>query len=568
MESPDPAVYDVYVEYDYWQGRGEKQGANRLSDAQVAQVRTAFEARWEHGEHCGWKGEAGLRVHFFRDDAIDATQAPQMAHIPAISGRYLFFDLFFTPDRKYTNTFHYVVGTPKGAGQSDVSGRAAMVGNVSSSSGVPRLVHEMGHLLSLMHNYDKGSPSNTPFYLSTMNYGYVHTLPPPMDWDGTFARCGKKGACPEMFKCVQVQGMGSVCAPDCGIMDSGRTKGTSYIRFSAGELDLGTRACEDEVIPETGYPKWFLAYYYCFSDSTRGPPVQERVRRFVDPACDGGLCVRCGQDSCSIDWDRDGRVTGAEQLDVDRDGKLEEAGLSDHDDHRRIIELASKGLRPTAKKTLAAFYTDFSDRGGNVLPYPAIVQERHGGYVRDVTNHCDEAARWPHCRDQKRETCVLFRGNASRDRSMEVRFRPESCVLLEQGLSVSLRVKPLALPAAGSPAVLFDSAPLRLELRLDDETPVWTAIIRASDGTESRLELEDSQALGHWTRLTVMVDNAKKSTEFFARRGTTRFQDSASGLTVNGKVCGFDVGAAAGCMSNLFGLIDDPMLLTGPVPEL
>jgi hypothetical protein len=44
------------------------------------------------------------------------------------------------------------------------------VGDLRSASGPPRLIHEMGHLLSLMHHFDSARPSNSPFYLSIMSY--------------------------------------------------------------------------------------------------------------------------------------------------------------------------------------------------------------------------------------------------------------------------------------------------------------------------------------------------------------------------------------------------------------
>jgi hypothetical protein len=569
MEAPDPTVQDVYVEYDYWQSGGPDGVGQRLPDARVSEVKDAFERRWEHdGGKPGFDSEAPLlKLHFVQDDAVPAVASREMGHIPATASRYLFFDLFFDPDRKYTNVFHYVVGVPRGAGQSDVAGRAAIVGDLRSASGPPRLIHEMGHLLSLMHHFDSARPSNSPFYLSIMSYGYAHTLPEPVEWNGVFERCGSRLPCREYFKCSRVTGMGSVCVPDCGIVDSGEGKGRHFSHFSSGGLLLPEDTSEAGTIPETGFPEWFLPYLYCYTDATRGPSTDERVRRFVHSTCAGRLCVQCESGTCAIDWDRDGDFGGAQDLDLDQDGEVSDARLADHDDHRRILERARTGLRPTEKKTIAAFYTDFAKGGGNVLPYPAVVVERHGGTVEDVTNLCDEAAVWSHCRKQLRRTCAFFRGAASRDRSMEVKFRPESCLRLESGLAVSIRVKPLSVEGSEIPAAVFDSEMLTLQVRTDGEELTWEAVVRTRGGGEEVLELADSGALGRWTRLTFIADNGASKMKFLARRGTTRLETGQSGR-IRGTLCGFDVGARAGSIADFIGFIDDPMVLSGPVPEL
>ena len=574
LDGPDPTVYDLYVEYDYWQLDGEAPGLHRMSDDQVELVERAFESSYRHGDEAA-NCEDGfcptpyaVRFHLFQDDAIEMPSLDSTAHMPSLANRSLFFNLHFSPDRKYTGTFQYVLGVHKGGGQGDVGGRAAVFGASGGHGMSLKFMHETGHLLGLRHNVKTGAPNYTPFYLSLMSYAYSHTLPPPIEWDGTFRSCGNTNTCPDLFKCVHFPGHGRLCAPDCGITDSPGGRKTHFGRFSSNQLILPVdeehQFSETGRLPETGYPEWFLPYLYCFN-TKRALSYADRFRRFADSACDGGHCVQCDSGECRIDWDHDGSFEGADGFDVDGDGKLSARPLGDGDDLSRILSLGKKGLRLMAKRTLAAFYTGFQGYGGaNVLPYPAVVHEGHGGYTNDVTNFCDEAARWPHCREQNRDVAALFRGPASGDGAIEVRLPDEFCISLKHGVTFSLRVKPLRIPPKEHPAVLLASPFLKLTLYGEAGEATWTAEALNKDGNWRKMQLEDRQALGSWTRLTVVVKNSSESGTFTAKRGTIILSDQADSVSVHGSLCSFSLGAMSAAAASFTGFLDDPLLISGP----
>ena len=570
MDGPDPTVHDVYVEYDFWQGANEPAGEHSIPAGQVESIRRAFEESYVHdgGPH-SVPGGYPLRFHLYQDDAVPFPDLAGAAKLPALAQRSLFFDLFFTPDRKYTNTFHYVLGAMGGGGQSDVTGRAAIIGAGRNGSLSIKFIHEAGHLLGLLHNHDKPNPDHTPFHLSIMSYGYTHTMPPPIEWGGEFVPCTGSKNCGKYFKCAKFPGRGAYCAPDCGIIETGKARGSHFSRFSAGELQLPAETSEAGIIPETDYPEWFLPYLYCYTAGGKGTSHLERFNRFRDPACAGGRCVVCKEGTCTIDLDRDGKLDGAENLDIDRDGRLNEKQLADHDDRSRMIARGRRGLRVLAKRSIAAFYTGFTGaRGLNLLPFPSVVHEHHGGYAEDVTNLCDETEKWSHCRGQRRGHAALFRGPASGDQGIEARVPPEFCLDHFRGLAFSMRVKPLQVLAEEKPVVLFDSPVFRLSLGGRPEKAEWIAAIREEDDRWTTLTLEDPGALGNWTRLTVQVKNRDSSALLIARRKTTRLTAEKKGLEVAGQTCIFSIGSVTGADSRFLGFIDDPMLLSGPVRNL
>lgn len=575
LDAPDPTVYDIYVEYDYWRVKGTPGGANAIPDDQVRLMRQAFEKDFQHEaapeDPEAWfvASQPPTRFHFFQDDPVPMLEILRMAHIPASASRYLLFDLFFTPDRKYTETFHFVAGVRDGAGQSDLLGRSAIVGAKARTTVGRRLVHEIGHLLGLRHNHDRGRPNHSPFYLSVMSYGYANSQPPPADWDGLFRPCVKNNDCGELFKCSDFGASGRLCAPDCGIIQRGAWRNSNFPRFSTGSLPLPPGTSEHTTIPETGFPRWFLPYLYCYNDGSGSTPLARRLERFTAPACESGRCVQCSQDTCNIDWNRDGGFRGAQRFDVDRDGKISDTPLADHADRLTIIDKARRGLGVSAKKTLVAFYTGFTTYSArNVLPYPSLARENHGGYVTDVTNHCDEEANWPHCKDQKRNESALFRGPASGDGAIDVTFNPGFCVPLEDGLAVSIRAKPLHIPQKDFEAVLLHSKAATITLYGRGNKATWKATLHLAGGKEKKLTVSDPRALGRWTRLTLMVNNKDGQARLSARRDNEVMEDKTTGVKVEGTICDLTLGARADEPTNFMGFVDDPMFISGPVREL
>ena len=575
LEGPDPTVYDIYIEYDYWRVKGTPGGVNAIPADQVRLIQRAFEMDYQHEaapeDPNQWftPSTPPTRFHFFQDDPVPMLEIRRMAHVPASASRYLLFDLFFTPDRKYTGTFHFVAGVRKGAGQSDLLGRAAIVGSKGKTSLGRRMVHEIGHLLGLRHNHHRSRPNHSPFYLSVMSYGYANSQPPPMEWDGLFRPCQKNSDCGDFFKCSHFGASGSLCAPDCGIIQRGDWRNSNFPRFSSGALPLPAGTSESALVPETGFPLWFLPYLYCYNDGSGRTPLAKRLGRFAAPTCPSGRCVRCSQEMCDIDWNKDGSFNRIAGFDLDGDGKISEEPLADHADRLTIIDKAKKGLNVMAKRTVIAYHTGFSTFSArNIFPYPSLAAEHHGGYISDVTNHCDEKSAWPHCKDQKRNESALFRGPASGDEAIDVQFSPGFCLPLKDGISVSLRVKPLYIPQKDFAAVLLHSKAATLTLYGKGNKATWKVEITTPDGTRKTLAVSDDKALGRWTRLTLMVSNKRKEARLTARRGKEKKEHKETGITVGGSVCGLTLGARPDEPTNLMGFLDDPMFISGPVREL
>jgi hypothetical protein len=571
LDGPSPTVHDIYIELDYWQSEGAEEPGG-MPQSQVELLERVFEERFIHGDGTsgGTFGALNypIEFHLFQDEPLRLPGFRGVSHIPALAARSLFFDLFFSADRKYTGTFHYVVGTNRGGGQSDVTGRAAIVGLSGGTGSSLKLAHEIGHLLGLLHNYTSGNPDHTPFQLSIMSYGYVHTIPPPIVWDGTFRPCGEKNPCPEHFRCARFPGHGRLCSPDCGVVAQPDGSATHFGRLSAGELPLPPEASEAGFVPEEGYPKWFLPYFYCYNDAGGSNRLQDRFRRFAASGCAGGKCVHCGGDGCSIDIDQDGDFDGLRGYDLDGDGKLNTNTLADRDDHALLISRGARGLRVLSKKTLAAFYTGFGGNAGtNFLPYPAITHEHHAGFVNDPTNRCDEVARWSHCRDEAHFEAALFRGPVAGDQAIEIRLPEEYCLAADDGLTISLRVKPFQAPRKGYPVVLLAAGEMRLLLEGSAEELRWVAEYPGKDGRQ-RLVLSDRKALGRWTRLTLAINTRKGEASLSVRRRTTRLLKEDDGAVQPEPLCQMGIGALPGEESNFVGLLDDPMLLLGYVKTL
>ena len=569
MDSPSPTTYDIYIEFDYWQERGDAREARRIPDSQAALIREAFESGYTHSkEPDGAPGFSALdypiRFHLYQDDDLQFPAFHDAAQLPALPPRSLFFDMFFTPDRKYTRAFHYIIGTPGGGGQSDVTGRTAVVGMRGGAGQSMTFVHETGHLLGLLHNHDFSNPDHTPFHLSVMSYGYAHSLPPPITWDGTFISCSANQPCPDHFRCLRVAGYGRLCTPDCGVQDGSSPEPANFVRFSSGELALPEDACEAGEIPETGFPQWFLPYYYCYNPARRGVSFRNRVERFVDPVCSNGRCVECSDGICSIDFDRDGDTSGLSRFDLDGDGVYNENPLQDRSDHQRMIARGARGLGIMKKSSIMTFYTHFSDnRVDNFVPYPAIVHEQHGGYISDLTNRCDEAGKWSHCRNKPRGIAAVFRGPASGDRAITVRMPAEYCLDTNAGLSVSLRVKPFRVPSGKQGAVLFSSSTLRLRMVKDNSGVTWLAEVPHDGKSWRSIRLDDPDGLGRWTRLSIAVDSRKGRAILTARRGTTRLTTTDNDLRTSGTICSYSFGASEDSNSVFMGFLDDPMVMTG-----
>lgn len=279
--------------------------------------------------------------------------------------------------------------------------------------------------------------------------------------------------------------------------------------------------------------------------------------------------MQCDQTACSIDLDKNGRFAPALKLDIDRDGKLNPNPLAGGDDRRAIIEHGNKGLRIMSKHSIAVFYSDFTDgTANNVLPFPSVVSERHAGYVRDVTNVCDEVGKWSHCRNQKRGVAAFFRGLSSDDGGIEVRFPTHFCPEFTSGLSVSVRAKPLLLPPPEMPAVLFDSDHVRLLLDTSQDDPAWVAEIPTPGAEPVHLILYDPDALGKWTRLTFTAARKTGVATLVLRRRTTILQVGGKVTLPIGPMCWLSLGASRAAATNFMGFLDDPMLITGPVKEL
>jgi hypothetical protein len=569
LDGPSPTTHDIYVELDYWTEAATEGG---LTESQVALVKRTFEQQVRYAP----EAPAGRFVptdypvafHLFQDEPLVMPGFAEVSRLPALAARSLFFNLFFTADRKYTNTFHYVVGTNKGGGQSDVTGRAAIVGLSGGTKASLKFAHEVGHLLGLLHNFKSGNPDHTPFHRSIMSYGYVHSVPPLVEWDGTFVPCGPSSPCPDYFRCSAFPGHGSLCAPDCGAALAPDGSTTHFGHFASEGLPLPPDSSEAGFVPEEGYPLDFLPYLYCYNDGGSGNGPKERFARFASPRCADSRCVQCIGTVCRIDFDRDGDFDGLRGYDLDRDGALNEQPLAGGDDFSLLMARGPRGLRVLSKATLAAFYTGFgASDASNFLPFPAVTYEQHGGFVTDLTNRCDEVARWSHCRDEAHGEAALFRGPVAGDRGLEVQLPDDYCLAPENGLTFSVRVKPFQAPEQDLPVVLAQVGEISLLLEGTADALQWVAVVPGQE-EPLRLLLEDRSGLGRWTRVTLALDGKSGTASLSIRRQTLFRMAEQSGLASLANVCGMTIGAAPGQNTAFLGLMDDPMLLLGYVKTL
>lgn len=568
MDSPLPTRHDIYVELDWWSDRVPVRKPP-LSKSQVDEILKAYGKEWSHNipEGQGFrKGQPVLKLHLMEDDVVGLASQEAFAHIPAAGARYLFFNTFFNPNRRYTGIFYYILLKDTGSGQSDVGGRAAIVGVGNEEVAVTNLVHELGHLVGLQHNGTAGEPTNTPFYLSIMSYAYSHSLPPPMKWTGAVESCTGGKKCGAGLKCIGTKRQGAVCLPDCGLQDTGADAGRVYVRLSGGELPVAQGTQEATGVAETGYPEWFIPYYYCAARlEERGG---ERLARLLDPACPGGKCVQCIEGQCSIDWNRDG-VFAAAPADVDGNGELTSIPLGDMDDAERIVELGRRGPYAMTKRNEAVFYLSFEGAGQeNQLPYPVQVVGEAGGRVLDRTNRCDEKGGWRHCRDEWRGHALWFPGGGGTP-GVEAKAREGYCVGMAEGTTLSLRVKPMDLSAAADEETLFDGGKLRLRMGSMERGGVrWVAEVNTG-ASQRRLVVEDPEGMGKWSRLTLVADVRSGLLELHVRRGSFHPVASIRGVKLSlGTVCRWSLGSGLGGQALWQGLLDDPIWVAGPVREM
>ncbi|MBM4371401.1 MAG: hypothetical protein FJ098_07080 [Deltaproteobacteria bacterium] len=568
----DPTRYDVWVEMDGRRVR-PREGEPRVclpGDVALAQVRHLYDPPADPDRRRPARG-AGIAVHWLNDGLVDVGAEERQPRIPSQAERRTWFAHRFTPERKLSGVFRYMVGTCGRGGQSDVRGRVGIVGVDDSPEGGLRIAHELGHLLGLQHNWDRGNPDRNPFYLSLMSYGYMYQVPPVEDWNGDFVPCGPgRPPCAAGFACTEAAKAWR-CVPDCGMRS--RPEALRPPGFSTGALFLPGEPREATVIPEQGYPSWFLPWLYCYTDERHRIGQTERVRRFLSPLCALGRCVRCEGAVCSIDWDHDGRVDGAERFDADFSGGLEDELLEDRDDFGRILEQGRFGLRRMAHGDLV-LVADGMEPGvrTGLVPGGPPAPAPDGGLWQDVTNTCDEAGRWTHCRKRHGAHAALFRGPAAGDRGMlyaACAVGDEACRTrhgFRDGFTLSLRIKVFGHAREGEAATVAWLAGYRVEALADPEGREvrWRVLPPGSDAPVA--ELGDRGAVGTWTRLTVQADPRRQELSLVARRGPLVLEDT--GRHEPPEILDLStlwVGAPPGRTTLLTGLLDDVVLVSGIV---
>ena len=567
----DPRRYDVWVEMD---GRAvvEDGGAYRVCQPEGAartQIRDLYDPPYSAGRRRPPEGQ-GIAVHWFNDDVFPVGLKAHRPRLPSQAERRTWFNTMFTPARKYSGIFRYMVGTCGKAGQSDGRGRVGIVGVNDSPTGGTRVAHELGHLLGLSHYWDRPNPDRTPFYLSLMNYGYMYRVPPMVDWDGDFDRCGSGRACAEGFRCAEAAKSWR-CVPDCGRRS--KKEALKPWGFSTGALGLPGAPRELDEIPEAGYPQWYLPWLYCYTDERHSISHTERYRRFRSPHCNMGRCVQCDGESCRIDWDRDGDFDGAEQFDVDYSATLDDVHLADHSDFRRMLEEARRGLRRMSFQD-AILVADGFEPGirTNIVPGGPAPDEPDGGIWADVTNVCDEAGRWSKCRNRRGNHAALFRGPASGDKGLRYEQcapRDAECARRHRsaaGATVSLRVKAWSPTWEGEGATLawLDGYRIEAVVSEDGREVRWRVLGPGADGVI--VDVRDRGAVGEWTRLVVRIDDRKDHVRLVVRRGDLVIDETASHAPMRDlDLSKFWVGADPGEGTALTGLIDDVVLISWPV---
>jgi len=569
----DPRRYDVWVEMD---GRAVRDGAPEdwrvchPTGSALTQLRVLYDPPASADRRRPPDGQ-GVAVHWYNDEVHPVGVRAHRPRLPGQAERRTWFNALFTRSRKYSGVFRYMVGNCGRAGQSDARGRVGTVGVDDSPAGGTRVAHELGHLLGLSHYWDRPLPDRTPFYLSLMNYGYMYRVPPMVDWDGVFVSCGSgRPPCADGFTCVEAAKAWR-CVPDCG-----RRSEKQALRppgFSTGALSFEAEPRELDEIPEDGFPRWYLPWYYCYTDERHRIGHTERLRRFISPLCSMGRCVQCGEDVCRIDWDRDGDFDGAEQFDVDYSATVDDVALLDRDDFRRMVETARSGLRRMSYGD-AVLVADGFEPGARtgIIPGGPEAPDPRGGLWADVTNVCDEAGRWTKCRKRRGNYAALFRGPASGDRGLRYTFcDPIDAVCRDRyrsegGATLSLRVKAWSPTWEGEGTVLGWLAGYRVEaLVAEDGREVrWRLLPPGSDGPV--VEVRDPGAVGEWTRLVVRIDDRKDEVRLIARRGDIVLEESCDHAPdAPLDLSQLWIGASPGKVTSLTGLMDDVVLISWPV---
>ncbi|MFH1529590.1 MAG: hypothetical protein ABIK09_02525 [Pseudomonadota bacterium] len=569
----DPRRYDVWVEMD---GRAALEGEDGVyrvclpaGDART-QLRALYDPPLSAGRRRPADGQ-GITVHWFNDEVLPVGFQAHRPRLPSQAERRAWFNTMFTSARKYSGVFRYMVGTCGNAGQSDGRGRVGIVGADGSPAGGMRVAHELGHLLALSHYWDRPLPDRTPFYLSLMNYGYMYRVPPMVDWDGEFASCGPgRSPCRDGFTCVEAAKAWR-CVPDCGRRSNKEAQ--RPWGFSAGALRVTGAPRELDVLPEEGYPRWYLPWLYCYTDERQRISHTERLQRFLSPICSKGRCVRCEGDICAIDWDRDGDFDGAEQFDVDYSATVDDALLVDRDDFRRMLEEGWKGLHRMTFGDVVLLADGFEPgvRTG-IAPAGPAAPAPDGGLWRDVTNVCDEAGRWTMCNNRRGNHAALFRGPASGDRGLRYAFCDLADAVCSKGYrsaggaTLSLRVKVWSPTWEGEGATLAWLDGYRLQARVaeDGRDVRWRLLGPGVDGTI--ISVRDRGAAGQWTRLTIQLDDRKDQVRLIVRRGDLVIDET----TAHAPATDLDlsqlwIGAPPGEVTSLTGLIDDVVLISWPV---
>jgi hypothetical protein len=182
----NPLVYDLFVEADGWAVKDAADQGKVLLPAQqrVEEMGKLFAAL---------RGPLPIRLHWFNDGTIPIQNFAALPHLPSAAHRHAWSNLLFTPERRHSGVFRYVLGVRGTGAQSDVAGRAAIIGMDGGDNLVFRVVHELGHALGISHNYDRKSPDRNPFYTSIMNYGFVYSLPPAGTLEAVPVQCSPGG---------------------------------------------------------------------------------------------------------------------------------------------------------------------------------------------------------------------------------------------------------------------------------------------------------------------------------------------------------------------------------------
>jgi hypothetical protein len=556
----NPMVFDIFVEADGWAvaDQGEKAKVYLPHQQRLDEMARLFAAL---------KGPLPMRLHWFNDGRIPIHNLAAVPHLPSGHHRHGWFNLLFTPERRYTGTFRHVLGVKGSGGQSDVGGRSSTIGMDGGENLVFRLVHELGHSLGLSHNNDRSAPDRNPLYTSIMNYGFVYSLPPEGQLEGNPTRCAGAGeACGAGLRCLPVDGE-RYCLPPCGDLRSVLETGRQV--FSSGQPAVpGLAADEAAGISERGWAKDFLPWRFCFIDEgkSKGPAVG--LRRFLHEDCKSGRCVGCQKSGrCNLDWNQDGELGETGPLDLDGDGKANAKRLRNGDDLTRVFQLGARGLQVSGYQKAALFFTGFEDGPQGPMPLGPSVKDASAGVWLDPTNGCDEKGRWSRCKKRKAEGALLFRGPASGDGPVEYDFcaqDPGNCReawLAPEGFAFSLRIKVLSPSWGGEGASVLTVGGYIVRVEVDEagDGLLWTV----KDPRGRKKTLKQPAGFGLWQRITLQVDQPNRtwSLGVFYRDRLHSLEGKAP-KTIP-ELSRFSVGGEPGSTSKLTGLVDDVILLRG-----